>query len=57
VASTKNKLREARLRWFGHIRKRNVDASVRRCERLDCPEYRRGKGRRIRVGMKLLDTT
>jgi len=28
------KIREARLKWFGHIR-RSMDASVRRCENID----------------------
>ena len=45
MASTKNKLREARLRWFGHIRIRKMDAPVRRCERIDRPDYRRSGGR------------
>ena len=45
VTSIENKIREARLRWFGHIRRRNMDAPVRRCERIDRPEYRRSRGR------------
>jgi len=40
VASIEDKLREARLRWFGHIRRRNTNAPVRRCERIDRPNYR-----------------
>ena len=40
-----NKMREARLRWFGHIRRRSRDASVRRCETIGCPHYRRSRGR------------
>jgi len=35
MTSIEDKLREARLRWFGHIRKRNTDAPVRRCEMID----------------------
>jgi len=38
VTSIEDKLREARLRWFRHIRRRNTDAPVRRCERIDHPE-------------------
>jgi len=38
-------LREARLRWFGHIKRRSVDAPVRRCEALDLVHYRRERGR------------
>jgi hypothetical protein len=45
VASIEDKLREARLRWFGHIRRRPNDAPVRRCERIECADYRRSRGR------------
>ncbi|XP_075080155.1 uncharacterized protein LOC142165518 [Nicotiana tabacum] len=34
VASMDNEMRESRLRWFGHVRRRSIDAPVRRCERL-----------------------
>ena len=33
------KLRESRLRWFGHVQ------PVKRCEVLDLGEIRRGRGR------------
>ncbi|KAF3658046.1 hypothetical protein FXO37_14605 [Capsicum annuum] len=39
------KMREARLRWFGHVRRRGMDAPVRRCERLALDGFRRGRGR------------
>jgi len=45
VESIEDKIREARLRWFGHIRRRNMDALVRRCERLDRPDYKKSRGR------------
>ena len=45
VAYIEDKIREAKLHWFGHIKRRNMDAPVRRCKRLDCSEYRRGRGR------------
>lgn len=35
VAYAADKLREAKLRWFGHVKMRCGDVSVRRCERLD----------------------
>jgi len=38
-------MRETRLRWVGHIRRRNMDASVRRYEKIDHPDYRRSRGR------------
>ena len=44
VVPIENKLREMRLRWFGHM-KRSVDAPVRRCERINIPRGKRGKGR------------
>ena len=35
VASIEDKIRETRLRWFGHIRRKSMDAPVRRCENID----------------------
>ncbi|XP_019252905.1 PREDICTED: uncharacterized protein LOC109231721 [Nicotiana attenuata] len=34
VAPVEDKFRESRLRWFGHVKRRDTDALVRRCERL-----------------------
>ncbi|XP_055821984.1 uncharacterized protein LOC129890457 [Solanum dulcamara] len=45
VASVEEKMREVRLRWFGHVKMRDNDASVRRCERLAIDGFRRGKER------------
>ena len=45
VASIDDKIRNAKLCWFGHIRRRKMDAPVRRCERLDRPDYRRSRSR------------
>ncbi|XP_070034290.1 uncharacterized protein [Nicotiana tomentosiformis] len=39
------KMREARLKWFGHVRRRSLDAPVRRCKRLTLTGTRRGGGR------------
>ncbi|WMV56372.1 hypothetical protein MTR67_049757 [Solanum verrucosum] len=45
VAPVVDKLREARLRWFGHVKSRSADAPVRRCEGLGVEGTRRGRGR------------
>ncbi|KAG5571733.1 hypothetical protein H5410_061499 [Solanum commersonii] len=45
VASVVDKLREARLRWFGHVKRRCADAPVRRCEGLAMKGTRRGRGK------------
>ncbi|KAF3645685.1 putative pre-mRNA-processing factor 6-like [Capsicum annuum] len=45
VTSVECKMRKARLRWFGHVKRRGMDAPVRRCERLALDDFRRGRGR------------
>ncbi|XP_070045910.1 uncharacterized protein [Nicotiana tomentosiformis] len=45
VAPIDGKMREARLRWFGHVRRMSTDTLVRRCERLILEGLQRGKGR------------
>ena len=45
VASVAEKMRKTRLRWFGHMQRRSVDALVRRCERLVLGGTQRGRGR------------
>ena len=45
VASIEDKLIEVRLRWFDHVKRRNADASVRRCERIKIPRGKRWRGR------------
>ena len=45
VASIEDKMREVRLHWFGHIRRRPGDAPVRRCKIIKCLEYRRSRDR------------
>jgi len=44
VATIEDKIREAGLWWFGHIR-RSMDAPVRICEKIDRPKHRRSRGR------------
>ena len=45
VAPLEEKLRETRLRSFGHIKRRSVDGPVRRCEALYLLHYRGGRER------------
>ena len=45
VAPIEGKMRETRLRWFGHVKRRSVDAPVRSCERINTPVGKRGRGR------------
>ncbi|PHT80379.1 hypothetical protein T459_18431 [Capsicum annuum] len=40
-----DKMREVRLRWFGHVMRMGTDAPVRRCKRLALDGFRRGRGR------------
>jgi len=44
VASIKEKLRETRLRWFGHVKKRGVNKPLRTCEVINLIYCRRGQG-------------
>ena len=45
VGPIEDKLREIRLRWFGHVKRRSEDALVRRCESINIPRGKRGKER------------
>lgn len=45
MASVVYKIREAKLRWFGHVKRGCLDVLVRRCERLDMVDLRRGRSR------------
>jgi len=57
VASLEDRTREARLHWSGHMRGRSMHSPANGCEKLDRTDYRRSRGSRRRVGVKLLDST
>ena len=56
IALIKDKMRENRLRWFGHIGRRLMDAPVRRVEKIDIEQ-----GKKLRdldgSGKKLYEIT
>ncbi|KAM1972786.1 hypothetical protein TB1_018577 [Malus domestica] len=45
VAEIEGKMRENRLRWFGHVQRRPTDAPIRRCDYGTEVQGRRGRGR------------
>ncbi|KAM1975200.1 hypothetical protein ACFX15_040005 [Malus domestica] len=64
VAEIEGKLRENRLRWFGHVQRRPTDAPVRRCDYGTKVQGRRGRGRprktleeTLRKDLEYLDLT
>ncbi|KAM1362940.1 hypothetical protein EV2_028684 [Malus domestica] len=64
VAEVEGKMRENRLRWFGHVQRRPTDAPVRRCDYGTKVRGRRGRGRprktleeTLRKDLEYLDLT
>ena len=62
VAPIEDKMRENRLRWFGHIGLRPTDAPVRRVEKIDIVQGKKLRGRPkmtwmevVKKDMKLLE--
>ena len=45
VAPIEDKMREIRFKWFGHVKRRSVNALVRRCKRINTPVGKRGRCR------------
>jgi hypothetical protein len=45
VAPIVEKLVENRLRWFGHVERRPIDAVVRRVDQMEKSQVKRGRGR------------
>ena len=48
------KMRENRLRWFGHVRRRPTDAPVRRVERINLGQVKREHGRPKKTWMEVI---
>ncbi|KAM2784937.1 hypothetical protein PS2_006010 [Malus domestica] len=64
VAEIEGKMRENRLRWFGHVQRRHTDAPIRRCDYGTEVQGRRGRGRprktleeTLRKDLEYLDLT
>ncbi|KAM2796144.1 hypothetical protein COP1_007305 [Malus domestica] len=64
VAEIEGKMRENRLRWFGHVQRRPTDAPIRRCDNGTEVQGRRGRGRprktleeTLRKDLEYLDLT
>ena len=45
VDPIKDKMRETRLKWFSHVKRRSVDDPMRRCGGINIPKGIRGRGR------------
>ncbi|PHT97324.1 Calpain-type cysteine protease DEK1 [Capsicum chinense] len=54
VVPVEEKMREVRLRWFGHVMRRGTDAPVRRCERLALDGFKWGRGRPKKYGREVI---
>jgi len=52
VASIKEKMRENRLRWFGHMRRRSTDTPVRRVEHINLGKLKERRGDRRKHGWR-----
>ncbi|KAL6512233.1 hypothetical protein OROHE_019845 [Orobanche hederae] len=55
VASIEDKMMENRLRWFGHVRRRPVDAPVRRLESWGTSNIVKGRGRSKKTWIKWIE--
>ena len=54
VGLIEEKMRKNCLRWFGHVRRRFTDASVRRVERIKLGQVKRTHGRPKKTWMEVI---
>ena len=54
VAPIEEKMRENRLLWFGHVRRRPTDEPVRRVERIKLGQAKRAQGRPKKTWMEVI---
>lgn len=45
VTSAMNKMRKAKLKWFGHVQRRCIDVPTRKCKKLVIGDSQRSRGR------------
>ena len=55
MTTIKDKMRESRLIWFGHMKRRSVDATVRKCKTIIVRQGRRGRSRVTKKELKQRD--
>ena len=54
VAIIKEKMRENRLRWFDHVRRKRIDAPVWLVELINLWQVKRAKGRPKKIWMEVI---
>ena len=54
IVPIEDKMRENRLRWFGHVRHKPIDAPVRRVEKIDIEQGKKLRGRPKMTWMKVV---
>jgi len=54
VASIKEKMKENRLRWFGHVRHRPTDAPIRRVKCIKLGQVKRAQGKPKKTWMEVI---
>jgi len=45
ITPIEDQMKKRRLTWFGHIKRRYINAPIQSCERIDLPEFKRDIGR------------
>ena len=54
IAPIEDKMRENRLRWFGHVRHKPTDAPVQRIEHIKLGQVKRAQGQPKKIWMEVI---